>query len=1224
MIASLRVKSRSRLQCLFLKFLVTIAIVLFSIGESTSACSWLELSQRSDSLAVAGQYNDAVTFADSSLNCARAHLLDADTNITRLLEALGVRRYEVGDRVRADSALSAAAARVVQRCGDRCTRLASIIGMKAWIFHDNGQLDSAELTFQSALSILRDSSAADGVEAALAFNGLGNVLRRLGRYQEAFDQLKQAHSLRTALFGGDHPRTSNVLMNMAFTAVDMGDFARAESLYAECLQIRLRTLEELHPHTADVLQRLGHLAYIRGRFAEAESLYIASTNILAANFGDENCQLADSYSRLGNLYWQWRKLDDGIEYRRRSLEVLAKCPTYDPMLYLNWKAELAQLHKDKLEVGTALRIANECLDTLATIDSSLHSENRAWLLNALAGVIRNARPLRESESLYTLSVREFQISKGIDDIGQAWPLTNLAGIRLAENDFFEAERMARRALAMREEFYGRRSFDVCESLVQLARIKESIGDQAAVNDLLKEELSIRRELLGDSSLDVANTLGWLVGNFISLQQLDSANAYLELATKAYAAAVDSADVRVADLYYHYVRLAEAQGNLDQASKYVLQAMRLFAQQPQADNGLARLTIFHDHARILRKLKRFAEAESTIVVALNEFSENVGFEDPEVHWARTELTQIYRDWNKPGRAVEEAAKLARNLDRAFARGLLSMTEQQALQFAELRKYSINQYLSALYELSPRPPELPASAVPMIVSSKGRITEELIDRQRVVGASQDQRLMSLAERERVISLELTSRVRSSASLPNIKREIDSLLQIRAGVQESLAVAASAYRSSMTSGAVGASQLSGLLPDSGLLIEYLRWTYLGKGTAPSSDHYLALSISKQGHTMIRDLGEARALDSLIASYRRHFAELSHTGYQITAKTTAEYRKLATAIYGIVLAPLNSMVAEAKHLTISPDGRLNIVSFAGLLDNTGVFLVENKEISYLVAGRDLCQKRQSDQSNSGLLAIGDPDYDLLASGSPPSQSSSRSIGPTKSIRSACLSSAAAFVERLPGTRAEIESAVQRWKTATNDPVMALTDSLASESNFRSFCSGRRWIHIATHGISLAADCLSKQPNSAGLRVGFSKESPLLKSGLTFAGYNRQDDGTGADARDDGFLTAMEASSLDLAGTELVILSACDSEVGDVLTGEGNAGLRRAFQLAGANSVVSTLWPVSDDVTTELMASLYEDDVDSFAVRIRRAQIRTISTLRNQGLSDHPFYWGAFIVVSR
>ena len=138
--------------------------------------------------------------------------------------------------------------------------------------------------------------------------------------------------------------------------------------------------------------------------------------------------------------------------------------------------------------------------------------------------------------------------------------------------------------------------------------------------------------------------------------------------------------------------------------------------------------------------------------------------------------------------------------------------------------------------------------------------------------------------------------------------------------------------------------------------------------------------------------------------------------------------------------------------------------------------------------------------------------------------------------------------------------------------------------------------------------------------EHPLLLSGLFLAGANQRAAAVGDDPTNDGVLTAYEISALDLTRADLVVLSACGTGLGSVQKGEGVYGLRRAFQMAGAQTVVTSLWPVSDRETARFMKRLYADPDTSVAGRMRELQLAQLQDLRSRGLSDHPVSWGAFI----
>ena len=246
--------------------------------------------------------------------------------------------------------------------------------------------------------------------------------------------------------------------------------------------------------------------------------------------------------------------------------------------------------------------------------------------------------------------------------------------------------------------------------------------------------------------------------------------------------------------------------------------------------------------------------------------------------------------------------------------------------------------------------------------------------------------------------------------------------------------------------------------------------------------------------------------------------------------------------------MLGGAQRLFISPDGALNLVPFAALQDENGRYLVESHEISYLTSGRDLLRLQERatrkrtivDRREPGVR----PDGDTVDGGRrkpPPAEGS---------ICRARASTA------LPGTAAEAKALAALMPDAD-----VRTGREATEGVLRSV-HGPRVLHLATHGFFLGggqagssdARALVHDAAPASVTAG---DNPLLRSGLAFAGANAP----AANDGDDGILTALEASSLDLWGTRMAVLSACETGVGETRRGDGVYGLRRALVVAGAEA---------------------------------------------------------------
>jgi len=285
--------------------------------------------------------------------------------------------------------------------------------------------------------------------------------------------------------------------------------------------------------------------------------------------------------------------------------------------------------------------------------------------------------------------------------------------------------------------------------------------------------------------------------------------------------------------------------------------------------------------------------------------------------------------------------------------------------------------------------------------------------------------------------------------------------------------------------------------------------------------------------------------------------------------------------MAPIVKELKDTKTLIISPDGPLNFLSFATLLTQEDRFLCQDYTIKYVSSGRDLVPRKQIEQSGDDLLVFANPTYDeapvLLASAG----------GVGAALRSLDRDELRGSLKfgALPGTQKEADYLAGKagdWKLKPD----VYAGSAATESAI-SGVDSPRILHLATHGFFLPEEQEKSEPRSKRVL-----RNPMHRSGLALAGAQKTleawDKGETPPTENDGILTAAEASVLDLEGTWLVVLSACETGRGEARSGEGVLGLRRAFIQAGAENLLMTLWPVSDKYTIPLMKDFYEKAIAS------------------------------------
>jgi CHAT domain-containing protein/tetratricopeptide (TPR) repeat protein len=372
--------------------------------------------------------------------------------------------------------------------------------------------------------------------------------------------------------------------------------------------------------------------------------------------------------------------------------------------------------------------------------------------------------------------------------------------------------------------------------------------------------------------------------------------------------------------------------------------------------------------------------------------------------------------------------------------------------------------------------------------------------------------------------------------------------------------------------------------------------------------------------DLGPAARLDAQLARWARQ-ANLQ----------SAERTALGDSLRRAVWEPLRLSTDGLERLYVVPDGPLTLLSLAALPAEGGGYLAEQlPPVVYLAAERDLVPRDGAPHSkSSGLLAVGNPDFQKAADPQlaglrwrtsdtaehPVAMAEPMASRTYRSGPSACLDFRDLEFEPLPFTAAEVGE-VASLAGRGGVPVAVLDRAEAGEAAFKRFAPGRSLVHVASHGFFVGSQC---NPDDT------RNESPLLRAGLALAGANdRSQVGPGAE---DGVLTAEEVSVMRLLGTECVVLSACETGIGDPRSGEGLIGLRWAFHAAGVRSLVTSLWKVDDAATRawmrEFYTALWESDADP-AVACHQASLAMLRKLRVSGQDPDPALWAGFVVSGR
>ncbi len=799
---------------------------------------------------------------------------------------------------------------------------------------------------------------------------------------------------------------------------------------------------------------------------------------------------------------------------------------------------------------------------------------------------------------------------GPDDPRVGQSLNNLAGLYYQKGDYQKVEPLFERALAIRIKSLGANHPDVATSLNNLAGLYYKRGDYQKAEPLFRQALAIYEKSLGTEHHNFAQALNNLAAVYYEMKQYRKAVPMYERALLIYERTSGADDPAYGQALNNLAESYRALGDYQKAEPLLRQALdiRVKALGPNHPDVAETL---NNLAGIYYLARDYQKAEPLLRQALDIRVKALGPNHPDVASSLDNLAALYEARGEIAQAVTFSTRSNNIIERNINLNLATGSERQKLLYLATLSGQTDATISLQTRSAPADPLALRLALTTVLRRKGRTLDSMTDsfgtlRRRLTPSDQSLLDQLMLARSRLAALVLGGL--GEISPDEYKADV-ARLEIQVDNFEAQVSARSAeFRAQ--SHAVTLESVQAAIPAGAVLVEFVSYYPFNAKTGEwEARRYAVYLLSRQGEPKWADLGPAEKIDNAVAGFRATFRRREN---QPLSDIERQVKPQARALDQLVMQPVRRLAGDTFRLLISPDGALNLVPFAALVDEQNRYLVERYSISYLASGRDLLRLQTGIQPREPAVVIADPDFNY---GAKPGEAT----GPRLAEMS---------FEPLKRLRASAQEAARLKEILGVEP---MTGAEASESMLKPL-SGPRLLHIATHGFFLKDEETGGpiESGQGGLRIVVRRKNsatesaaqpeaamritnPLLRSGLFLAGANAAHATT-----DDGMLTALEASGLDLWGTKLIVLSACDTGVGEVSTGEGVYGLRRALVLAGSESQMMSLWPVSDTGTSELMMEYYTR-LKAGAGRsdaLRQVQLKMLKDPER----NHPFYWASFI----
>lgn len=961
------------------------------------------------------------------------------------------------------------------------------------------------------------------------------------------------------------------------------EYPAADTAFQRALALR-RAVRPSDAHASAVT--LGWLAEAQRatkQLARAESTAVAALAALAAVTPRDTSAEVRTHVTLGNIFGERGHSDRALAELGAAVELQSRSPRTDSL----------QLGQTLRNLGRARIVEGDLRGALADLDRAV-----AVLERALGPV---------NTELATTYLFAAMASAALGDGVAARPA-------------------AERAFALRERIFGPRHPVVAIALSTLGNAYQLLGEPRTAIPLYERAVEIQRAASRPSPFDLALALSNLGNACLAAGDPGRARGFLlearDVRERAFGAGAGTG-------IYSRTRLAEALlllGQPDSAAAELEPGLAALPADAGASAALDRGDAFGVRGRIEWARGRRREAITALSEAATQYEAVTGEASSFTLRTLALRAAARAESGERAGALADAQRIEAASRELLAQSARSLAEHEALAIEQRRASGLDVWLALATDSLGLDAAARARLADAVVRARLLVLDQLAEERRAL--PRDEPALAAAADE----LEAARDALAAALVDALRRDrAPDSAAVRARARREAAERALAERSErfavrLRRTRAGLSEVLAALPPDAVLVSYVRHrppAAVFDERRPAPARYTAL-VTRAGPAppeVVPVAGAAR----LEAAVGRWLEACATPPPADVARARAAERRcdaLGRAVSALAWAPLAPHLAGARRVFVVPDGVLHAVNFQALPAARGGRLVESGPLIHrLTAERDLLPW-PGESLGRGLLVMGGPDFERAADAAGPSG--------LAAVRAAGAQPRLRFTP-LPQTAAEVEEIAALWRSSAAPDageVLVRTGAAATEAAFVDGAGGRRVLHLAAHGFALGDTAVAAGPTDrrgvgavvTGSASPAPRPAPLLP-GLAFAGANAPAEPGG----EDGFLTTEEITSLDLAGTEWAVLSACETGRSDPDAAEAVQGLQRAFRRAGARTVVMSLWAVDDAATREWMRRLYEArllrGLDT-AASATAACREWLAARRARGLDTHPFHWAAFVAA--
>lgn len=851
-------------------------------------------------------------------------------------------------------------------------------------------------------------------------------------------------------------------------------------------------------------------------------------------------------------------------------------------------------------------------------------KNYAISLTNLALIYKSIARYEDAEILYLESLNILKKFYDTDKFTYAVTIDNLGNLYMTTGRFGEAETCYKEATSIFKQYKNGESYDYATALNNLAILYKESGRYSESIELLKEAIRIYAITLGRNSPLYAITLDNLATVYNLLGRYKEAEPLLKKALNIFEINYGKNNIDYLKTVNNLGVLYLAKNNFNEAEKYFKESLEIHKNLYGEKNLDYAITLNNLGLLYLEK-NDFKNSEDYLLKSIEIAKEITNENNPKISVPLLNLGILYEkkeDYQKAEQCYLKVAEI--NLNHIY-KYFPVLSEKEKLQFLGTSGYEFNIFNSFLIHHGNE--YVYDKMLDVSIAMKGIVLNSAIILREKIKKSKDKELTEIYQKF-ITTRELISNLNNLPYSERIKSglNIDSLENSANELEKELSRKSDAFNTEISLSNSSWRKIKETLQKDEAAIDIINFNYYNIDWTDTI-WYCAFIIKKDS-----DFPEFVKL--FTESEIKPFIEASPAGnfsYVRNAKKSKE-------LYQKIFKPLEPYLSGINNINLSVSGSLNRISYSVLLTENDELLIEKyNQHFYSNLGELLQRKREENKNifNENFLAVilGGAKYDLdtaeiISVASKYKNNLTEDFSVKRSIDFIIDENLRSNIPKwnyLPGTLEEANLIENIFKQK-NYNVEKYTGSEASEDVLLNLVNKKSItvLHIATHGYFFPQiDEGFKNENILGASAAMTiktAKNPLLRSGIILSGANLAwSEGRTVMGANDGILTAYDVSNLDLNNTELVVLSACETGLGDIKNGEGVFGLQRAFKIAGAKSLIMSLWKVPDKQTVELMKLFYLNWIKGMSKydAFKKAQLEM-----NKNYPKDPYLWGAFTLI--